>query len=149
MDILRANTRIAAEFFKSLPEEKHDHRYAAGKWSPKEILLHLIDTEKVMNYRALVAARRDEKIVLPNMDENLYAENAWVGNRSMENLINEFLAVRRVTEIFFENLKEEDSAYTAASEFNGVQSRISARAIGYLIPGHVTHHIKTIEERYL
>ncbi len=67
----------------------------------------------------------------------------------MESLINEFLAVRKVTEIFFENLNEEYSAYTALSEMNGQKSKISARAIGYLIPGHVLHHINTIKERYL
>ena len=149
IEVLKANSLLASEFFGTLSPDRHEFRYAAGKWSPTEILLHLIDTEKVMNYRALAAARRDVNIVLPNMDEDLYAKNAGADNRSMENLINEFLAVRKVTELFYENLEEEDSAFTAASEFNGQQSRISARAIGYLIPGHVIHHINTIKERYL
>ena len=146
--ILKANTLLASEFFETLSPEKHDFRYAVGKWSPKEILLHLIDTEKVMNYRALAAARRDVNIVLPNMDEDLYAQNAGVNGRSMDSLLQEFLAVRKVTEIFFENLGEDDSMFTAACDMNGSRSRISARAIGYLIPGHVIHHINTIKERY-
>ncbi len=148
-ELLKTNTGSTAEFFGSIVPEKHDFRYAEGKWSPKEILMHLIDTEKVMNYRALAAARRDVNIVLPNMDEDLYAQNAGAENRSMESLINEFLAVRKVTEIFFENLNEEYSAYTALSEMNGQKSKISVRAIGYLIPSHVLHHINTIKERYL
>jgi hypothetical protein len=148
-ELLKTNTKSAAEFFASIAPEKHDYKYAEGKWSSKEILMHLIDTEKVMNYRALAAARRDVNIVLPNMDEDMYAKNADVTARSMESLINEFLSVRKVTEIFFENLGEEDSKFTITSDMNGSRCKISARAIGYLIPGHVTHHINIIKERYL
>lgn len=148
-EILSANTRECTEFFRSLPPEKHDYRYAEGKWSPKEILMHLIDTEKVMAYRALAAARRDVNIVLPNMDEDLYAKNAHVSRRSMESIVEEFLAVRKVTELFFENVSEGDSEFVISSDMNGTTSGISARAIGYLVPGHVTHHINTIKERYL
>ncbi len=86
IEVLKANSLLASEFFGTLSPEKHDFRYAAGKWSPKEILLHLIDTEKVMNYRALAAARRDVNIVLPNMDEDLYAKSAGADNRSMVTL---------------------------------------------------------------
>lgn len=148
-EILNANTRSTGEFFHSIVPEKHDYRYAEGKWSPKEILIHLIDTEKVMNYRALAAARRDVNIVLPSMDEDLYTQNADVTSRSMESLLGEFLAVRKVTEIFFENISDEDSEFVVTSDMNGNKSMISARAIGYLIPGHVLHHINTIKERYL
>lgn len=148
-EILIANSRECTVFFRSLPPEKHDYRYAEGKWNPKEIIMHLIDTEKVMAYRALAAARRDVNIVLPNMDEDLYAKNAYVNTRSMDSLVEEFLAVRKVTEIFFENIGDEDSEFIVTSDMNGTIRGISARAIGYLVPGHVTHHINTIKKRYL
>jgi hypothetical protein len=149
MQLLGQQTADTVNFMRSIPKEKYEYRYAQGKWTTKQILMHLIDTEKVMNYRALAAARGDIAIVLPNMDEDLYAANADVTSRSMESLLEEFEAVRTVTEIFYGTLETEASQRKAFSETNGVKNAITARAVGYIIIGHVMHHLNTIRERYL
>ena len=145
IDLLNQNTDTVNRFFNSLPADKHNYRYADGKWIIKEILLHIIDTERVFTYRALAAARGDKETVLPMMDENLYAANTDVSNRTMQDIIEEFNAVRMATTKLYKNMTEEQTKYTA----NVAGHHTSARAIGYMIIGHVIHHIRVIQERYL
>ena len=148
-ELLRENSEKTAEFFRSIPAIKHDYRYAEGKWSVKEILMHLIDTERVMVYRALVAARGDDKVLLPNMDENLYASGADVSGRSMDDLLEEFTALRKATEKFFESITEARSTFMVYTLSGGVKSPMTARTTGYVIIGHIMHHINTLKERYI
>src|SRR5437868_3220093 len=82
-DLLRQNSTDTPAFFEKLPEEKLDYRYAAGKWTIKDVLMHIIDTERVFSYRGLVAARGDEITVSHRMDEELYASNADVSQRTL------------------------------------------------------------------
>jgi hypothetical protein len=107
--------------------------------------MHLIDTERVFSYRALVAARGDTTQPHYRMDEELYARNVDVSHRTLQSLISEFQAVRSSTEKLFENLTDAQSK----SRCNVVTHPMTARAIGYFIIGHVRHHLKIIEERYL
>ncbi|HEY0430972.1 MAG TPA: DinB family protein, partial [Pyrinomonadaceae bacterium] len=132
------------KFFENIPAEKVDYRYAEGKWTVKEVLMHLIDTERVFAYRALTAARGDGA---PHyrMDEELYAGNVDVTHRALASLLAEFKAVRNATTQFFENLTEAQSKWTC----NIVPHPMSARAIGYFLIAHVRHHRNVIEERYL
>jgi DinB superfamily len=88
LTLLRENSGNTIKFFENFPVVKHDFRYAEDKWSIKEILQHLIDTERVMVYRALVAARGDKTTILHNYDENHYAANADVSDRSMSCWMN-------------------------------------------------------------
>jgi hypothetical protein len=125
--------------------EKLDYKYAPGKWTIKELLMHLIDTERVFAYRALVAARGDTSTPHYRMDEELYASNVDVSQRTLESLILEFQAVRSATEKLFENITDAQSK----SRCNVVTHPMTARAIGYFMIGHVRHHLKIIEERYL
>lgn len=149
IELLKKNSKDAAEFFESLPTAKHDYRYAKGKWSIKEILNHIIDTERVMVYRALVAARGDRTTILHNMDEDLYAANADVSGRTLEDLLEEFMALRRSTEKFFENLTDKASSLKANTLTGLVNYPITAGVVGYVLIGHTSHHINTIKERYL
>src|SRR6476619_6235127 len=87
IDMLEQNTIGAVEFFETIPSEKHAYRYAEGKWTIKEVLMHIIDTERVFAFRALAAARGDEASVYW-MDEELYFFNVDVSNRTIGDLIS-------------------------------------------------------------
>jgi len=98
-----------------------------------------------MMYRALCAARGDSSIVLGNMDEDSYASNADVTGRTLESILSEFNSLRKSTEIFFENLREESTRLRAKTETHP----ITARAVGYILIGHPMHHMRVIKEKYL
>jgi len=145
IELLKTNSQDITDFFSGIPGEKHNYRYAAGKWSVKDILMHITDTERVMMYRALCAARGDSSIVLGNMDEDSYASNADVTDRTLESILSEFNSLRKSTEIFFENLREESTKLRAKTETHP----ITACAVGYILIGHPMHHMRVIKEKYL
>lgn len=145
MELLHKNTTATVQYFTNIPTEKHDYRYEPGKWTIKEALMHLIDTERVFIYRALVAGRGDSETPLHKMDPDLYVRGVDVSGRSMESLVNEFKAVRAATEVFYENLTDEHSERIG----NNIAFPITPRALGYIMIGHVQHHINVIGERYL
>lgn len=145
MEILRRNEIESSEFFESIPAGHHDYRYQEGKWSIKEVLMHIIDTERVFACRALAAARGDSDTPFYRMDEELYARHVDVSNRTMSDLISEFKVVRRASEYLFKNINDEQSKRTC----NIVTHRMTARAIGYFLIGHVQHHVGVIKARYL
>jgi len=144
LKLLSQNTTETADFFAAIPPGKHDDRYAEGKWTTKEILMHIIDTERVFAYRALAAARGDASPVY-RMDEELYARNVDVSSRSMVDLLSEFGAVRSASESLFQNMTEEQSK----SECNILTHPMTARAIAYFMIGHVLHHVGVVKDRYL
>lgn len=131
-------------FFKAIPLEKQEFRYEIGKWTPKDILLHLIDAERIFVYRALRISRND-KTELPGFDENDYVPFAKANERSMTNLLEEFEAVRNATISLFKNFSSEQLIRVGMAS----QNSISVRAIAYIILGHENHHISIIKERYL
>ncbi|MBL7700321.1 MAG: DinB family protein [Chitinophagaceae bacterium] len=142
---LNNNLQLVESFFSSVRKDKQDYRYEPGKWTIREILLHITDTERVMSYRALTISRGDTQVVFPSMDENLFAQNAIVGNRTIENLLEEFSAVRRASIFLFENMSDEQSLYTGTV----MKEKTTARALGYIIVGHCLHHMNVVRERYL
>jgi len=144
MELLEQNAHATVQFFERIPLDKHDYRYAEGKWTIKEVLIHVIDTERVFAYRALAAARGDETPVY-RMDEELYARNVDVSKRAIGDLISEFKAVRKCSEYLFENVSDEQSKCWC----NVVTHPMSVRAIGYFLIGHVHHHVGVVEQRYL
>lgn len=132
------------EFLESIPEEKHNYKYAEGKWTLKEVLQHLIDAERIFCYRALHFARKDP-IPLPGFEENDYAEHSKASQRNWQDLIEEFKAVRKSTEYLFGSFDEEqlDSSGFANDNSNYVLG------IGFIVIGHSLHHKNIIKERYL
>ena len=142
--LLKENTSQAIEFFNNIDPLKHNYKYADGKWSIKEVLMHIIDTERVFAYRALATIRGD-KSTLPSMDENHYAANVSVSSRTLESLIDEFTIVRKSSELLYENSSETD----LANECNLLPYKITANATGYFMIGHLNHHIEVIKDRYL
>ncbi|HYJ92770.1 MAG TPA: DinB family protein [Pyrinomonadaceae bacterium] len=144
MSLLHENLLKTIRRFEEMPAEKLDYVYAQDKWTPKEVLMHIVDTERVFSYRALVAARSDMSMLHYRMDEELYARNVDVSGRTLESLLTEFKAVRASTGQLFENITEPQSEMRC----NIVTHPMSARAIGYFIIGHVEHHLNVIAEKY-
>ena len=131
-------------FVQNIPMDKYDYRYAEGKWTIKDILQHLMDSERIFAYRALRIARND-KTSLPGFDENEFANNAGGDERSIRDLLTELALVRQATIHLFKTLNEEALARIGtASGFS-----VSVRALGVIIIGHQKHHQKVFEERYL
>lgn len=142
--ILRDNLSQTVQLFQDIPAGKADYRYAEGKWTVKEVLMHIIDTERVFAYRGLAAARGDQTPVY-RMDEELYASNVDVSTRTLETLIDELKVVRTGSEYLFLNTNEEQGLRLC----NVVTHPMSVRAIGYFIIGHAIHHSNVVRERYL
>ena len=144
LGLLKQNSIETINYFEAIPEEKLAYRYAEGKWTIKEVFMHIIDTERVFSYRALVAARGDTS---PHyrMDEELYASNVDVSQRTLQSLISEFKAVRASTEYLYEHLTDSQSK----RQCNIATHPMTARAIGYFLIGHVKHHLNIIDQRYL
>lgn len=129
---------------QGLSEEQLLHRYAADKWSIKELMVHMMDTERVFAYRALRFARQD-KTELPGFDQDAYIKPSKADARDINNILAEYIAVRNATIELFKSFEEEDLNQKGTA--SGIE--MSARAIGYVILGHEVHHLKLIQERYL
>lgn len=144
LDQLQKNGETARQFFLSIPSEKQEYRYAPGKWTIKEILLHMIDDERIYAYRALRFARADTT-PLPGFDQDTYAVQSKANERTIESLVEEFLTVRKATVSLFANIPEEAlmRGGTANNHF------VTVRALLYHLAGHELHHRNVIKERYL
>jgi hypothetical protein len=132
------------KFVQNIPMDKFDFRYAQDKWTIKDIIQHIIDTERIFSYRALRISRND-KTPLPGFEENDYVVNTDANSRSIQELLTEFSAVRHSNMLLFKSFSKEQLVRM------GIASKhpISVRAIGFLIIGHQKHHQKVFEERYL
>lgn len=131
-------------FFNSIPVLKQTYLYEKNKWSIKDILLHLIDAERIFTYRALRIVRNDSTS-LSGFDENEYVISANAQVREFDSLLNEYVAVRNATISLFTNFSETDLLKTGIVS----NASVSVRGIGYCILGHELHHKKIIQERYL
>ncbi len=131
-------------FIKTIPTDKHEYAYATDKWTIKELILHLIDTERVFVYRALRFARKD-KTPLPGFDEGYYAANSNANEYSINTLLKTYGALRQSTLDLFENFTE--SMLLETGDASG--TNMSVRALGFVIIGHEKHHCAVISERYL
>ena len=144
-DQFDAITNETLRFFNSVSTDKLNYKYSENKWTIKDVLMHIIDTERGFSYRAIVCIRQDDKTPFYGMDEDFYANNVNVTDRKIENMLEEFETVRKSFRILFENCTEEQSKFLG----NGVGHKISARALGFISIGHTKHHINIIKERYL
>ncbi len=130
-------------FYLALPEDKADYAYAEGKWTIKDVLQHVTDAERIFSYRLLRISRGDTT-PLPGFEENDYAVAAHAGKRSMQELKDEFAAVRTATDHLLASLGEEEYSRVGTSNNNP----IAANTIGFLLYGHLLHHQAILEERY-
>jgi len=141
---LKISGEKTVELYSDLTEEQSLFAYAEGKWSLKELLLHLSDTERIFQYRILAFARGD-KAELPGFDEEEYTANSFADKRSLESLLEEYKLIRISSQILLETL--EPSVLNNVGTANG--NKLAVETIGKLIVGHNYHHLNIIEERYL
>jgi hypothetical protein len=129
--------------FDGIPQTRGDYRYAPGKWSIKEVIGHLSDTERVFAYRALRIGRGDAT-ALPGFDDQSYVSEMSAEDRSLAEMIEEWRAIRSATLSLFQGLP------LVAWNRRGTASdhTISVRALAYVIAGHTRHHIEVIDARY-
>ncbi len=137
-------TKLLTDFYSTLPEAKAEFRYAPDKWTLKELLQHVVDTERIMSYRLLRISRGDTT-PLASFDENSYAVASNANARSFDSIKEEFVAVRKATDLLIASLSEEQL------DLEGVASNlpVKANAVGFIIFGHMLHHKAVIEEKYL
>jgi len=128
----------------SLSEQDGELRYAPGKWSLKEALGHLIDTERIMAYRALRIARGDRTPVA-GFEQDDYVRDGPHATVRLADLVEEFKSVRAATVALFRNLRDEDWKRQGVAN----NDDITVRALAYIIAGHELHHRHIFEERYL
>jgi uncharacterized damage-inducible protein DinB len=131
------------KFVQNLPMDKFDYQYEVGKWTIKEIIQHLIDSERVFSYRALRISRND-KTPLPGFDENYYVDNSNGKVRSLQSLLTEMAVVRQSTLSLFNSFSQEQLTKIGVAS----NREVSVRAIGFIIIGHQKHHQKIFLERY-
>jgi hypothetical protein len=141
---LETQTEEASAFLRGISEAKSLYRYAPEKWSIRQILNHLNDTERIMAYRALWFARGFDS-PLPSFDQNIAAAAARADDIPWATHIEEFQAIRRSTIHFFQNLPEE--AWIRSGVASG--NPFTVRALAYTIAGHAAHHMAIVRERYL
>ena len=144
LELLYKRQEITTKFFKSLDESKYLYRYADCKWTPLEILQHIIDTERIFYYRALRFARMDATPLI-GFEHNDYINPSRANNKSMPQLIKEYDVERQHSLVLFQSLEEDVFSFKGTA--NG--SAMTARAIAAIMIGHEKHHIEIIKERYL
>jgi hypothetical protein len=136
-------TDVAA-LIKGVPEARGGHRYAEGKWSIREVIGHITDSERVFAYRLMRFARGDAT-ALPSFDENLIVKGSDADARTLADLGEEFAAVRRATVTLVRPMQDAQMARRGTAS----GKEISARALAWIIAGHAQHHMKVLRVRYL
>ena len=129
---------------RTIPSDKANFRYAPDKWSVKELLGHVIDSERIFSYRALSFARNDQT-PLPGYEQDDYVRDADFDSRNLADMAEEFATVRRATIQLFRPLNETEWLRHGKANENDV----SVRALAYIIAGHELHHMEVLRSRYL
>lgn len=140
---LHDSEETTLSYLQKLTKKQWEHRYADGKWSIKEILLHIIDTERIFSYRALRFARNDET-ELQGFDQDFFVTESEASQRTAHSLLEEYRSVRASTLDLFRYMPSE--AYDRIGSAS--ERPFSVLAIGFIIAGHELHHMSIIRERY-
>jgi uncharacterized damage-inducible protein DinB len=130
-------------YLRTIPEGKGDHAYDDGKWTVKQVLLHICDAERIFAYRALRFARGDAQQNL-SFEENHYAQSCHAEARTVQSIIEEFAAIRRSTVLLFKSFSQN----TLQNTGNMTAGKSTVNALGFVTAGHANHHIKMLKERY-
>jgi hypothetical protein len=144
VDGLEDGLKNAVDFFNSIPAEKLEYRYESDKWTIKEVINHLIDSERIFAYRALRFARKD-KTPVSGFEENDYALESNANDRTIEDLLAEYTLVRRASIALYNTFNSDILKRTGKAGGGDV----SVRALGFLIAGHEKHHCEVVKARYL
>lgn len=144
MKTLKKQIKNYPQFLSSIPEDKLTYSYAKGKWTVAEVLLHVLDTERVFQYRALRFARKDGT-PLSGFDQDLYVPNSGANHRSLDSIIKEYKAIRESTIALYESFEEGILKRKGVAS----NSEVSIGALGFIICGHQCHHRNILRDRYL
>ncbi|SDS16918.1 DinB superfamily protein [Polaribacter sp. KT25b] len=136
--------KMVVDFFNTIPKEKQEFRYQPEKWTIKEVLQHIIDTERVFIYRLFCIARND-KTAFPGYEQDDYIAPSEANKKSMEDLIEEFSITRLSSLNLIKSISKENLKNLGTAS----DSTISARACAFILLGHSVWHIEIIKERYL
>jgi len=143
-DVIEAQLPETLAMLSRITDEQSLHRYAPDKWTIREVLGHIIDTERLFVFRALWFARGFDT-ALPSFDQNVAITHAGSNDRSWPSLIDEFRVLRQASIAFFQTLPPD--AWSRRGVASGYP--FTVRALAYMTAGHVTHHVKILRERYL
>lgn len=144
LPVLKKQGKGFARYLEELPKSKRHYKYGPDKWTIIEVVQHILDAERVFAYRALCIARGEQQ-PLPGFDENTYAEHANKNKRKWKDIVEEFIVVRRSTEILFASLSEENLDATGTAS----NWPVYVNGIGFLLAGHLQHHWNILQERYV
>ncbi|MFC4600735.1 DinB family protein [Cohnella hongkongensis] len=144
VDILADSLKSTSEFLSDLPADKAESRYAPGKWSIKEVIGHIADTERIMSYRLLRISRGD-RTPLPGFDQDDYMKHVDFDACSLSDLIDNYISVRKATLALVRGLADEAWARTGTAS----DIVMSAKALAYVIAGHELHHLRLVKTKYL
>lgn len=143
LTIMQAQLADTCTYLSGLSKEQVSFRPAPGEWTIKQIIGHLIDSERIFSYRALRFARRDPSPLL-GMEPNPYVENAHFDQQSLSDLLEEFSVVRRASILLFQGFSIDDLLQVGVASNNP----ISVRALIYICAGHEHHHLESIRTVY-
>ena len=132
------------QFFRKWPRNKWDHAYAKGKWTIKELIIHMMDAERILAYRELRIARNDATS-LPGFDQDEFAPFMNAANRSAESIMSEYRAVRMASIALVKNL--DDAALSRIGRASNAPA--SPLAMAFVIAGHEIHHMNIVREKYV
>ena len=142
--ILEEGLKATEDLLRGVPSELETHAYAEGKWNVREVLGHMIDTERLFGFRAMWIARGDQQ-EQPGMDQDAWGALSSARERPLADLVEEFSLVRRGHLLMFKGFRDEDWARTG----NASGFRFTARAFPFIMAGHEIHHRQVLAARYL
>ena len=142
--LLKKTLRETQQLLAGWSPEQADYAYAPGKWTVKQMLIHLIDTERVFSYRILSFMRGD-RIALPGFNQDVWMEQSDVSQRTIKDLLKEWRAVRDNTLFLLAQCSEEQSGFIGTAS----NWKVSVRAYFFIIVGHHLHHLQVLREHYL
>lgn len=143
LQLLQDNQQVTFDVFSRLTDEQAMYAYAEGKWTLKEVLGHMIDTERVFSFRAFVFSRED--ISLPGFDQDIYVNSTDFNSRTIQDLANEFKAVREATLYLFRSFSDEQLSRSGVAS----GALVKVAALVYMTAGHEVYHLKAVKEKYL
>jgi uncharacterized damage-inducible protein DinB len=144
LEHMKDQIKKTKEFIEGIPAEKWSYVYAPGKWSIKEVLVHIIDDERIYAYRALCFGRGD-MTELPGFEQDDYVPYSRANERSVRSILKEYVSVRKATLSLFRSFSEEDLLRKGTANKNVS----SVRGLLYHLAGHELHHLEIIKEKYL
>lgn len=144
IDSLKSSYKEVKSLIKSLNEEQGNFSYAKNKWTIKELLVHIMDTERIFCERALRFARKD-KTELPGFDHDIFVLNSNANQRTLKDILKEYKIIRKSTLALFKNFTPEMLEQGGVANGN----KLTVHAIGFIISGHELHHLNILKAKYL